>query len=58
MDVQCEQHNCGKTLDMHDEAYFCNRCQKYYCERDYDAFHSDHDLESNHEPNWIMALQR
>lgn len=58
MDVQCEQRNCRKMLDMREEAVFCKRCQSYYCEEHYEWFHSDHDLNDNKEPNWVLALQR
>jgi hypothetical protein len=58
MDVQCEQRNCGKTVDLHDEAVFCRRCQKYVCEGCYTRFHEDHDTLAEQEPKWAITLQR
>lgn len=58
MDVQCEQRNCGKTLDLHDEAVFCRWCQKYFCQQDYDAYHEQHDSDENIDMKWALALQR
>lgn len=58
MDVNCEQRNCRKMLEMRDEARYCHRCDGYYCDEHYERFHYEHDKDTTDEPKWATALQR
>lgn len=58
MEVQCENKKCGKSIDVRDEACFCAKCQKYYCETCYDANHAEHDSPDERKTDWALALQR